>query len=342
MIWEDVYLAGTGSSFAPEVSVESAIAENRYDSEEAGRSKQLALTVAGPEVRSPDFAVAAARQALERAGRSVDEAELLLYAVLMHNGIDVWNATSYVQRELGAANALISEVRNGSNGGLTGLELACSHLRARPGAGVAVVTASDCWRDPVFDRWRADSGLVFGDGGSAVVVSRESGFARLVSLCTTTDSSLEGLHRGVEEFGPFQHNPERPIDLFRRAQEFMRAVPKEEVWQRHNDGLRAAVDQALEEGKVAIGDVEHVVMPFFGAHLLARQCLEPLGLKLEQTTWEYGRRIGHIGAGDQFAGLDHLVSSGALGTGDRVLLIGVGGGFTWTAALLETLETPAV
>lgn len=117
-------------------------------------------------------------------------------------------------------------------------------------------------------------------------------------------------------------------------------MPKEEVWRRHAVGLRAAVDQATEEAGISLDGVEAVALPFFGRHLLQRQCLDTLKLDFDRTTWEFGRRIGHLGAGDQFAGFDHLVSSGRLGPGDRAVIVGLGGGFTWTIAVVEMLERP--
>ncbi|MEZ3183138.1 3-oxoacyl-ACP synthase, partial [Streptomyces pimonensis] len=47
------------------------------------------------------------------------------------------------------------------------------------------------------------------------------------------------------------------------------------------------------------------------------------------------------GAGDPFAGLDHLVTSGALGPGDTCMLFGVGAGFSWSCAVVEILNAPS-
>jgi 3-oxoacyl-[acyl-carrier-protein] synthase-3 len=342
--WDDIHITGTGA-WLPEATVTTAeaVRTGRYGQDEADRSLQERLVVADGDDRTPDFAVRAGRQALDRAGTGPDQVAAVLHGVLMHNGIDVWNSVSYVQRELGAANAFGCEIRAGSNGGLAALELGAALLRGRPDSGPVLVTCADAWRAPYFDRWRADSGLVFGDGGSALVASREQeGFACLASLVTTQDPELEGLHRGNEDFGPYRHSARQPIDLFRRAQEFMTTMPKEEVWERGATGLRTAVERATDEAGTSVKEADHVVLPHFGAHLLARQCLEPLGLAdFDRTTWEFARRVGHIGAGDQLAGLNHLAASGALAPGQKVVLVGVGGGFNWTCAVLEILHIPS-
>ncbi|MFD6529324.1 ketoacyl-ACP synthase III family protein [Streptomyces sp. NPDC060184] len=342
MRWNDIHVAGTGAWLPDDhVTAEQAVADGDYSADEAGRSEQLTLTVAPPEASTPGMAAAAARQALWRAGADPGQVDVLLYSVLKHNGINVANPTSYVQREVGSAAAFAAEVRAGSNGGLAALELACDRLSARPEANLAVVACADIWGPPHFDRWRADSGLVFGDGGSAVAVSTRGGFARLRSLVTTQDPELEGLHRGHDSFGDFRNDADHPIDLYRRAQEFLTRMPKEELWKRGSAGLHAAVSQATQEAGVDLASADHIVLPHFGSHLLQRQVLRPLGLTgFTRTTWEFARRVGHLGAGDQLAGLNHLAESGSLRAGEHIVLVGVGGGFNWSCAVLEVGETP--
>ncbi len=63
--------------------------------------------------------------------------------------------------------------------------------------------------------------------------------------------------------------------------------------------------------------------------------LAPLGIPVERTTWPRGSHIGHTGAGDRFVGLEHLITNGDVRTGYQVLLIEVGSGFTWCAAVVE-------
>lgn len=340
MRWDDVYIAGTGV-WLPRTTVaaQDAVRAGRYGDREARESQQICLTVADDDERSPDMAVRAGAQALARSGHTAQQLAAVFFGVLMHNGIDVWNSTAYVQRELGALNAFGVEIRAGSNGGLAGLELACCLLRSRTDCGPVMVACSDAWRAPHFDRWRADSGLVFGDGGSAAIVTRDGGFARLVSMVTTQDPQLEGLHRGDQEFGPYRNGAQEPIDLFDRAQQFLRTKPRSWVWDKGAIGLRDAVDRATGEAGISVKEADHVVLPHFGAHLLTHQCLEPLGLpELCGPSWEFARRVGHLGAGDQLASLAHLAGSGQLHAGQVVVLIGVGGGFNWTCAVLEIVR----
>ncbi|MGO4750485.1 3-oxoacyl-[acyl-carrier-protein] synthase III C-terminal domain-containing protein, partial [Streptomyces sp. 2MCAF27] len=64
------------------------------------------------------------------------------------------------------------------------------------------------------------------------------------------------------------------------------------------------------------------------------------GIDVEQTNWEFGRRLGHLGAGDQFAGVNHLLETKAVKPGDIVVLSSVGHGYTFGCAVLEIVAEP--
>jgi 3-oxoacyl-[acyl-carrier-protein] synthase-3 len=100
------------------------------------------------------------------------------------------------------------------------------------------------------------------------------------------------------------------------------------------------VDRALSEGDVKLADIDWFVLPSLGAGRIKAHFLDPLGIDLDRTTWPWGRHVGHLGAGDQIAGLSHLGGAGRLARGQRCLLLGVGAGFSWSAAVVEVLRWP--
>jgi 3-oxoacyl-[acyl-carrier-protein] synthase-3 len=78
-----------------------------------------------------------------------------------------------------------------------------------------------------------------------------------------------------------------------------------------------------------------VLCPHYGAQLLERHCLKPLGISADRTLDRLGRRYGHLGASDQVVALHHLQQHGPAEPGDYVLLLGIGVGMTWTAAIVR-------
>jgi 3-oxoacyl-[acyl-carrier-protein] synthase-3 len=339
MRWHDLYIAGTGVALPPARSVDDAVSSGRFTSAEAARTQQITVTIADPGQSAPELAVTAARDALASSGHSPAEIGALLHAVVFHSGIDVWNAPAYIQRRLQipAGRRLVSEVRSECDGGLVALELAALYLGQYP-QPAALVTAGDVWPDPVFDRWSANSGLVFADGAAAIVLSRERGFARLVATCTAIDPELEELDRGDEPFGAFLHHSTNPIDLNDRVRSFFRGtMPKAEFWRRHRLVLGEAVTGALADADTSLTAMRSVATQFLGADMLRRETLVPLGIDFPATTFEWGQTIGHLGAADVLVGLHKLRESGHLSPHDQVLMLAEGGGLICTAAVVEVL-----
>lgn len=78
----------------------------------------------------------------------------------------------------------------------------------------------------------------------------------------------------------------------------------------------------------------------YARDIVEQRCMVPLDLPLEKSTWEFGRTVGHCGASDQILSLDHLVTTGRLGAGDHMLLLGTGPGVTLSCAVVKVLSAP--
>ena len=116
----DIYVAGTGACLGQEVTVDTAIAEGLYDADEAMRTQLHAAAVAS--VAAPEMAVVAGRQALTQAARDASAVGVLFHLVDRHAGLDMWNSSTFIQRELGM-HCWSAEIRVTCNS-LMGLESA--------------------------------------------------------------------------------------------------------------------------------------------------------------------------------------------------------------------------
>ncbi len=337
---DGLYIAGTGSWLPPPVSVAAAIADGQYDAAEQSENDYAAITVAGDQDAPPDMAIRAARQALAQSGVGSQDVALVLHASLWYQGIDFWPAASYIHRHVldHGRQAPAMDVHQMSNGSMAALELAASYLAADPSRPAALITAADRLARPGFDRWRSDlHSIVYGDGAAALVLARR-GFARLRSVCTVSDSSLEPMYRGDQPFGP-AWGP-GPLDNRARRQEFLAGAGVDSVLRRTAAGLTEVVDRVLAEAGITRDQISRAVFPNIGKTALRSAYLRHLGLEVAATTWEWGRCTGHVGAADQIIGLARLAESGRAGPGDHVLLVGVGAGFSWTCAVAEFTAVP--
>ncbi|MGW4077384.1 3-oxoacyl-[acyl-carrier-protein] synthase III C-terminal domain-containing protein, partial [Streptomyces asiaticus] len=104
---------------------------------------------------------------------------------------------------------------------------------------------------------------------------------------------------------------------------------------------RGLVEDGLDEAAVKPADIAHVVPIAIGSVVLDMLLSgSPLGLRADDTSWTYGRHLGHAGPSDVLLALDRAFRSGTLRTGDRVLVVSFGVGFRWTTALLEITRDP--
>ncbi|MBO3749323.1 ketoacyl-ACP synthase III family protein [Streptosporangiaceae bacterium NEAU-GS5] len=289
---------------------------------------------------APEMAVLAARAALDQAGCAPEDVRLVLHASAYHQGHDMWSPASYIQR-FSAGNACPAiEVRQMSNGGMAALELAAAYLAAAADRPTALITTADRFCLPGFDRWRSDPSTICGDGGTAVVLSARGGFAKVRGLVTVSDSGLERGGRGDREFSDAPLAAGAPIDMTANGDGLVREIGLETLLDRIEAGQREAFDQACAQAGVKLTDIDWYVLPNMGRTRMRAQYFTPFGIDPQRTTWPWGRQVGHLGAGDQFGGLSHLVSTGALEPGRTCLLAGVGAGFTWTVCVLEIVDTP--
>jgi 3-oxoacyl-[acyl-carrier-protein] synthase-3 len=336
---DDIYIAGLGAYFPKALPVDEAIASGRYDATSQRATRQRSVAIADEGDSQPEMAVRAGRSALARSGHSPGRVGLLLHAVAVYSGLDGWNCASYLQNEILDGSGIAFEIRQVSNGAVGAVELAAPFLRSS-GHDAALITAAERFAEPAWNRWRADSGLIFGDGASALLLSTEGGFARLLSSATESAAELEGLHRGSAPFRPSPDPSEYPLDLHARAVDFVDRMDLELIREISWKGLRTAAERAAADAGMALDDASVYVVPNFGANLLQGQVLDPLGVPLDRTTHAWGSEIGHVGASDQFGALNHLIEQKQVGPGDRVMVIGVGGGFNWTCLVVEISDLP--
>lgn len=341
----DVFLSGIGVHLPDTVeSIDSAVTRGLFPADEVEARGYTGALVAG-ETPPPEMALDAARDALKNGGVSPQDLAALLYAGVWHQGPDGWGPQYYLQRHLVGDELLAVEIRHGCNGTFSGIELAVGILRSAPENRAALVTASDNFGTRLFRRW--DSGAqnsVMGDGAAAVVLTKDQGFASLLSVCTASYSELEEADRAGEPLFPPGITEGRVLDYKTRYAAYGRKLLAEnigpELLVEHARRNTDCLNRALAEAEVTADDIKRVLIHNVGKGDAATY-LNDLGFPMEMSTWDYGAGIGHIGAGDHLISLHHLLRTGQLQPGDHVLLAGMSPGVTYKAAVVKILDVPS-
>jgi 3-oxoacyl-[acyl-carrier-protein] synthase III len=104
---------------------------------------------------------------------------------------------------------------------------------------------------------------------------------------------------------------------------------------------RRALELALAEADRRMHEIDWFVLPNLGRRRLIAEYLHPFGISWSRTAWpSWARRVGHLGAADQLAGLDFLLRTGRLGAGQTCMLVGAGGDVVSSCAVLEIIRAP--
>jgi len=331
----DCYVASTGLHLPPLQDLAEVVAAELYTAE-AHAATQLESIAVAEDLHAPEMAVAAGRDAVESSGHRPEEITILLHAYLASQGLSAWHAASFVHRNVLGGSCPAIEVGQMSNGGMGALLLAVSYLQATDDRPAALLTTADRFVEVPGGRWMFDDGLIPADGATAWVISRAGGFARLRSVAVVSDTTLEEFHRGDAGFGS-ETSPELASSYRVRKEQYFRTHSAVETIAKFTDGSARAIADALGEAEVEQTEIRHWVFPNIGRGELETFYLRRLEIPLEATCWSFGRTVGHLGAGDQIAGLHHLRENGRLEEGDLCALVGIGAGFSWSCAVLEIL-----
>jgi 3-oxoacyl-[acyl-carrier-protein] synthase-3 len=343
MHWKNLHLRGIGAALGEIVAVDDLESARTLH----GATSQRAVSIARDST-GMDLAVRAGRNALASMAMTttgpLPVPDLHFHAAIWRGsrGIDFWSRAAYVRARLGlpAGRGIASELNAMSNSLVGGIDISARVLAGSPDLDTVLLTGGETFGPPAFDHLTADHGIAYGDGGSALILGRQPGLARILATSSYTDPTLEQLHRGNHRFAP-AGTTELGVERIReRKRQYTDLVGAASVTRRNHDGVRAVINEALRDTELDLDQLRWVLLPHYGRHLLDTHCLQPLGITAERTVCRAGDQWGHIGPNDQIIGLTHLITRGAVVPGDHVALLGIGIGMTWTAALLRVDTVP--
>ncbi|MEN8656328.1 3-oxoacyl-[acyl-carrier-protein] synthase III C-terminal domain-containing protein [Streptomyces sp. 21So2-11] len=316
----------------------------------AAEAEDLALTMVpvSEELAAPEMAVRAAVRVLTETGWDPARIGLVAHGWTYHQGHDFWSPAHYIAHQLGASEALPLGVQQMSNAGAAALGIAAEKLIADPGIDAALVTTADRFALPGFDRWSADYGVVYGDAGTAALLRRQepdgrargAGALLLRSLAFVTDASFEEMYRGRDDFSPAPLSHGGHVDVKRPKKAYLEMRGGTDEFRR---AAAQCVDRvlrlALSEAEVEAGDprIVCVALPRLSDSVLDLMYRPVLDGVVKGEVLALRESSGHLGAGDLLANLEYIAASGSLQSGDLALVIGGGGGFTWSCAVVEAV-----
>ena len=274
---------------------------------------------AAPDVGSSDLALEASRNALEAAGITAQDLDLIIVATSTPDMVFPSTA-AILQHKLGITNGCPAfDVQAVCSGFVYALTVADAMIRSGSARRVLVVGAEVFSRILNFnDRTTC---VLFGDGAGAVVVeaSEEPGIL-------ASDLHADGSHVGIlcvpghVSGGEVLGSP-------------MLTMDGQAVFKLAVGVLEKAARATLDQAGMTDADIDWLI-PHQANIRIMQSTARKLKLPMEKVVVTVGEH-GNTSAASIPLALDHAVRNGQVQKGQNVLLEGVGGGFTWGAVLLK-------
>ncbi len=279
-----------------------------------------------------DLGARAARRALDTAGISAAEVDLLILATSSPDSIQPPTGC-HVQREIGAWQAAVVDVNAVCTGFVYGLSMAADMMRGNPRYRTGLVVGAETYSRIL--NWEDRSTcVIFGDGaGAAVLRPVDEGYGVLSSYLRADGRK----HKTICVPGGGSRLPASPEVLIKRLDKFH--MNGREVWDFVIEAFPQAVREAVRAAGFTLNDVD-LLISHQANGLLIRACMERLGLSMDKTYLTV-ERYGNTSAASVPITLDEAARAGRLRRGDVVVLVAFGGGLTWGATVMRWAGTPA-
>ena len=318
-------ITGTGSYLPPNRLTNQALAvqlaEQGVETSDqwiVERTGIRARHFAADGVVASDLAVEAARHALEAAGRSAADIDLIIVATSTPDMVFP-SAACIVQQKLGVQGCPAFDVQAVCSGFVYALTIADSMIRTGAASKALVIGAEVFSR--ILDFKDRTTCVLFGDGAGAVVLEASDTPGILA-----TELHADGRHVGIlcvpgtVSGGQILGDPLLKMDgqaVFKLAVGVL------------EDVARSVLAKA---GKTE-ADIDWLV-PHQANIRIMQSTAKRLKLSMDKVSVTVDQH-GNTSAASIPLALDVAVRSGKVRRGDTVMLEGVGGGFTWGAVLLD-------
>jgi 3-oxoacyl-[acyl-carrier-protein] synthase-3 len=285
--------------------------------------------IAADDQATSDLASEAARRAMTAAGVTPEEIDLIVVATVTPD-MFFPSTACFVQRKIGATNAVCFDISAACSGFLYALQVARHFLNAGSRTTALVIGAEKLsslvnWED-------RNTCVLFGDGAGAVVIravdADTDAPGRVLSTVMGSDGNLSDLLKVPGGGSALPITPEnaasRPNTIHMEGREtFKHAVTR----------MCQASEQALEMAGLTKADIAMVIPHQANARIITA-IADRLGLP-EEKTFVNVDKYGNTSAATIPVALDEAHRQGRIKRGDIVLLVAFGGGFTWASSVLR-------
>lgn len=316
-------IRGIGS-FLPENIVTNEQIEKTIETSSTWIEQKLGIKerrVAGSGTSSSDLGAKASIRAIQDAGLTVSDIDLILCVTSTPDRLSPSTAC-LIQEKIGAFNSAAFDLNAVCSGFIYGLEVSNSLLKTKKYSNILLVA---CETYSKITDWSARNCVFFGDGAGAVILQdAESIF----------DCIIRADGRGKENFtvrggGSFLPASHQTVD----DKEHFFKMNGREVYKTGIKVLPESILELLSRNCIDISEINHLV-PHQPSINILKETARIINFNFEKVA-----KTMHIYANTAGASipvtLDHLNKNGKLNFDDMLLFAAVGSGWTWGSAIIQ-------
>ncbi|ASY51367.1 beta-ketoacyl-ACP synthase III [Clostridium perfringens] len=271
-----------------------------------------------------DLAVEASKKALNQAGLSAEDIDLIILATVTPDNFTPSTAC-IVQDKLGAKNAWAFDINAACTGFIYALKLGRSLIRSGEAKSALIIGAETLskalnWED-------RGSCVLFGDGAGATVLTSTEEDCGIKCVNVKSDGSKGDslVIQGLPLNSPFKDG--------REVSENYINMNGREIFKFATKVMEESIVEILEKENIKIEDIDAII-PHQANLRIIDYVVKRLGIPREKFITNLQNYGNTSGASIPIA-LCESINEGNLKKGDNIIMVGFGGGLTWGAALIK-------
>ena len=323
----DMVIKGLGR-YIPEKVYDNAYFESIVDTNDEWITRRTGIKerhIAADNEYTTDLAVNAAKAALENAEISAEEIDLILLATVSPDYFTPCCAC-IVQDKIGAVNAAAFDFNAACSSFITGMVMAEQFIKNGTYKNILLVCADALSK--VTDYEDRATCVLFGDGAGAAVLSASEGGGKMLAYELGADGS------GAMHITSLAVRDD--------ADEIEKRVSgrKETIWMAGQPVMKFAVktmadatNRVLEKAGLTYDDIK-LIVPHQANYRIVDSALQRMGVSHDKVILTLDK-YGNTSSSCVPSALCEAVATGKIVRGDKVVVVGFGGGLTWGAAVFE-------
>ncbi|MCY6372111.1 beta-ketoacyl-ACP synthase III [Clostridium ganghwense] len=265
----------------------------------------------------------AAKLALENANVNPKDIDLIILATATPDYF-IPSTACIIQEELGAVNATCFDISAACTGFIYGVNIATQFIKTGQSKTALVIGAEVLSK--IVDWDDRNTCILFGDGAGAAILQR-SDEKGIISVYTGSDGSG----------GEHLECPAVPLNNKfsgeEKSNDNIVSMNGREIFKFATKIMPKCIDEVLKNTEYNLEDIKYIV-PHQANTRIIEYVAKKLNIDLNKFYMNLDR-YGNTSGGSIPIALDEMVQKGLLNKGDKIILVGFGGGLTFGAELIE-------